>query len=51
MLTFLFLFLRTVDDFNDWTRWLMYRGGVGIKQEVSWEAWWEEQVIFVPQAF
>eukprot|EP00250_Pteridium_aquilinum_P008090 c17661_g1_i2 orf=354-6008(+) len=34
---------KTVDDFDDWTNWLLYRGGVGIKTEESWEAWWEEE--------
>lgn len=36
---------RTVEDFDDWTKWLFYKGGVGVKTEYSWEAWWmEEQV-------
>ena len=36
---------RTVEDFEDWTKWLFYKGGVGVKTENSWEAWWlEEQV-------
>lgn len=37
---------RTVEDFDDWTNWLLYKGGVGVKGEHSWESWWdEEQVI------
>jgi hypothetical protein len=36
---------RTVEDFDDWTKWLFYKGGVGVKTDNSWEAWWlEEQV-------
>lgn len=34
---------KTVDDFDDWINWLFYRGGVGVKGEDSWEAWWEEE--------
>ncbi|XP_049931927.1 callose synthase 9 isoform X1 [Nymphaea colorata] len=34
---------KTVEDFNDWTNWLLYRGGVGVKGEESWEAWWDEE--------
>ncbi len=36
---------RTVEDFDDWTSWLFYKGGVGVKVDYSWEAWWfDEQV-------
>lgn len=34
---------KTVDDFSDWTNWLLYKGGVGVKSEESWEAWWDEE--------
>ncbi|MCO5592990.1 hypothetical protein L7F22_046994 [Adiantum nelumboides] len=34
---------KTVDDFDDWLGWLLYRGGVGVKSDDSWEAWWEEE--------
>ncbi|KAI5059006.1 hypothetical protein GOP47_0025325 [Adiantum capillus-veneris] len=34
---------KTVDDLDDWMGWLLYRGGVGVKSEESWEAWWEEE--------
>ena len=34
---------RTIDDFDDWTNWLLYRGGVGVKADDSWETWWEEE--------
>lgn len=38
---------RTVEDFDNWTSWLMYKGGVGVKGDDSWESWWnEEQVCF-----
>jgi callose synthase len=34
-----------VEDFDDWTGWLFYKGGVGVKIDYSWEAWWfDEQV-------
>lgn len=34
---------KTVDDFEDWTSWLLYKGGVGVKGDNSWESWWEEE--------
>lgn len=46
VLIFCFL-LRTVEDFRDWTNWLLYRGGIGVKGEESWEAWWDEELVFV----
>jgi callose synthase len=36
---------RTVDDFEDWTSWLLYKGGVGVKGDNSWESWWEEEQV------
>ena len=36
---------RTVEDFDDWAGWLLYRGGVGVKGENSWESWWEEEQV------
>ena len=26
---------RTVEDFDDWTNWLMYKGGVGVKETTA----------------
>ncbi|KAH9316294.1 hypothetical protein KI387_024921, partial [Taxus chinensis] len=34
---------KTVKDFDDWTNWLLYRGGIGVRGEESWEAWWDEE--------
>ena len=36
---------RTVSDFDDWTSWLLYKGGVGVKGDNSWESWWEEEQV------
>ncbi|KAL0286904.1 UNVERIFIED_CONTAM: Callose synthase 9 [Sesamum calycinum] len=36
----------TVEDFRDWTNWLFYRGGIGVKGEESWEAWWDEELVY-----
>jgi hypothetical protein len=34
-----------VEDFEDWSNWVLYKGGVGVKSDQSWEAWWlDEQV-------
>uniref|UniRef100_A0AAU6MUB7 1,3-beta-glucan synthase n=1 Tax=Paeonia lactiflora TaxID=35924 RepID=A0AAU6MUB7_PAELC len=35
---------KTVEDFKDWTNWLLYRGGIGVKGAESWEAWWDEEL-------
>jgi hypothetical protein len=37
--------VRTVEDFDDWTNWLLYKGGVGVKGENSWESWWDEEQV------
>jgi callose synthase len=34
---------KTVEDFDDWTNWMFYKGGVGVKVENSWEAWWFDE--------
>lgn len=44
-LTFLISSFRTVEDFREWTNWLLYRGGIGVKGAESWEAWWEEELV------
>ncbi|MCO5569809.1 hypothetical protein L7F22_023523 [Adiantum nelumboides] len=33
---------KTVEDFDDWTNWLLSRGGVGANADDSWESWWNE---------
>lgn len=38
---------KVVGDFRDWTNWLLYRGGIGVKGEESWEAWWEEELAHI----
>ncbi|XP_058774433.1 callose synthase 9-like [Vicia villosa] len=38
---------KVVSDFRDWTNWLLYRGGIGVKGEESWEAWWEEELAHI----
>ncbi|XP_020260119.1 callose synthase 9 [Asparagus officinalis] len=38
---------KTVEDFRHWTDWLFYRGGIGVKGEESWEAWWEEELVHI----
>lgn len=36
---------RAVEDFKDWTNWLLYRGGIGVNGKESWEAWWDEEMV------
>ena len=30
---------------DDWTSWLLYKGGVGVKGDNSWESWWDEEQV------
>lgn len=38
---------KTVEDFDDWTSWLLYKGGVGVNGDSSWEAWWDEEQMHI----
>lgn len=44
-LLFLLCMTRTVEDFDDWINWLLYKGGVGVKGDNSWESWWDEEQV------
>ncbi|XP_077211954.1 callose synthase 5-like [Tasmannia lanceolata] len=34
---------KIVDDWEDWTKWISSRGGIGVPANKSWESWWEEE--------
>ncbi|MCO5578496.1 hypothetical protein L7F22_032339 [Adiantum nelumboides] len=34
---------KIVDDWDDWTKWVSNRGGIGVPEDKSWESWWEEE--------
>ncbi|KAK1292087.1 Callose synthase 5 [Acorus calamus] len=34
---------KIVEDFEDWTKWISSRGGIGVPATKSWESWWEEE--------
>ncbi|CAN0902940.1 Callose synthase 5, partial [Linum grandiflorum] len=34
---------KIVDDWDDWTKWINSRGGIGVPANKSWESWWEEE--------
>ncbi|KAL6498060.1 Callose synthase 5 [Orobanche gracilis] len=34
---------KIVDDFDDWTKWMSSRGGIGVPATKSWESWWAEE--------
>ncbi|KAJ3681999.1 hypothetical protein LUZ60_014572 [Juncus effusus] len=38
---------KIVEDFTDWTDWLFYRGGIGVKIDQSWETWWEGELAHI----
>lgn len=34
---------KIVDDWEDWSKWISSRGGIGVPGNKSWESWWEEE--------
>ncbi|CAN6448090.1 unnamed protein product [Victoria cruziana] len=34
---------KIVEDWDDWTKWISCRGGIGVPGNKSWESWWEEE--------
>ncbi|KAK9102524.1 hypothetical protein Sjap_019778 [Stephania japonica] len=34
---------KIVDDWEDWTKWINNRGGIGVPATKSWESWWVEE--------
>lgn len=34
---------KIVDDWDDWSKWMSSRGGIGVPANKSWESWWEEE--------
>ncbi|KAI0511251.1 hypothetical protein KFK09_011876 [Dendrobium nobile] len=34
---------KIVDDWDDWSKWINSRGGIGVPANKSWESWWEEE--------
>ncbi|KAI4364325.1 hypothetical protein MLD38_020433 [Melastoma candidum] len=34
---------KVVDDWDDWSKWISSRGGIGVPATKSWESWWDEE--------
>ncbi|XP_050944379.1 callose synthase 1 isoform X4 [Cucumis melo] len=34
---------KIVDDWTDWKKWIVNRGGIGVSPDKSWESWWEKE--------
>ncbi|CAL5051430.1 unnamed protein product [Urochloa decumbens] len=34
---------KIVDDWEDWSKWISSRGGIGVPSNKAWESWWEEE--------
>ncbi|KAK3199931.1 hypothetical protein Dsin_023346, partial [Dipteronia sinensis] len=34
---------KTVDDWDDWSKWISSGGGIGVPASQSWESWWDEE--------
>ncbi|XP_074319213.1 putative callose synthase 8 isoform X1 [Silene latifolia] len=34
---------RIVDDWRDFNKWIRQLGGIGIRQDKSWQSWWDEE--------
>lgn len=35
-----FSWLKIVDCWVEWNKWMMNQGGIGVQPEKSWESWW-----------
>ncbi|KAJ7552358.1 hypothetical protein O6H91_06G052300 [Diphasiastrum complanatum] len=38
---------KIVDDWNDWTKWINDRGGIGVPATKSWESWWDDELEYL----
>ncbi len=43
MITSGFEWQKIVEDWDDWSKWINSRGGIGVRANESWESWWEEE--------
>ncbi|KAL5708603.1 Callose synthase 5 [Ranunculus cassubicifolius] len=34
---------KIVEDWDDWSKWINSRGGIGVPANKSWESWWAEE--------
>ncbi|KAL2342918.1 hypothetical protein Fmac_004203 [Flemingia macrophylla] len=34
---------KIVEDWDDWSKWISSRGGIGVPSNKSWESWWDEE--------
>ncbi|KAL2634599.1 hypothetical protein R1flu_006078 [Riccia fluitans] len=34
---------KIVEDWDDWSKWINNRGGIGVLATKSWESWWAEE--------
>nr|KYP67853.1 Callose synthase 5 [Cajanus cajan] len=34
---------KIVEDWDDWSKWISCRGGIGVPSNKSWESWWDEE--------
>lgn len=34
---------KIVEDWDDWSKWINSRGGIGVPSHKSWESWWYEE--------
>lgn len=34
---------KIVEDWDDWSKWITSRGGIGVPANKSWESWWDEE--------
>ncbi|KOM42654.1 hypothetical protein LR48_Vigan05g025800 [Vigna angularis] len=38
-----FSWTKTVDDWQEWNKWIRQQGGIGIQQDKSWHSWWYDE--------
>ncbi|XP_039040472.1 putative callose synthase 8 isoform X1 [Hibiscus syriacus] len=34
---------KIVDDWKGWNKWIKEQGGIGIRQDKSWQSWWNDE--------
>ncbi|GMI65572.1 glucan synthase-like 4 [Hibiscus trionum] len=34
---------KIVDDWKGWNKWINEQGGIGIRQDKSWQSWWNDE--------
>ncbi|CAA6671267.1 unnamed protein product [Spirodela intermedia] len=42
-----FAWWKIVEDWMDWNRWMKNQGDLGLRQDKSWETWWNDEQLHI----